>query len=219
MDFEILKYNLYEIIDLPSDASLSKIKINLNKLIKSFHPDKNSKIEIDIYYHILYAKQILLDENLKIKYDSFIYNHNKYNNYIDLKMNFTKDINTFLIKKDINTFFSLSSDLDKKHGYDSTTNEPVVEKFNEIKEIRNHDIIINKTNYNSSNEFNKQFIKDKCSNEQHRIIEYKDLPLGLSTHVYGKVYTNLEDIDKLYINDSIEDTNFTSLDQAFLLHP
>ena len=44
------------------------------KIIKTFHPDKNSDLEEDIYYHIILAHQILIDKELRIKYDNFIEN-------------------------------------------------------------------------------------------------------------------------------------------------
>ena len=43
-----------------------------NKIIKNFHPDKNSELEEDIYYHIILANQVLLNKESRKKYDNFI---------------------------------------------------------------------------------------------------------------------------------------------------
>jgi DnaJ-class molecular chaperone len=70
--FSNIKYNLYEILNVPQNSDDKTIKKQYLKLIKKFHPDKNNKIEEEIYFHILYANQILLDNDLRMKYDEFI---------------------------------------------------------------------------------------------------------------------------------------------------
>ena len=42
IDFNNLKYNLYELLNIQPDADTTKIKKNFMKVIKNFHPDKNS---------------------------------------------------------------------------------------------------------------------------------------------------------------------------------
>ena len=51
------------------------------------------------------------------------------------------------------------------------------------------------------------------------IVEYKGTPSELSTYVIGENYTNLNDLDKLYIEDSVQSSKFSSLDRAFMLQP
>ena len=72
IDFNTLKYNLYEILNIDQDASESKIKKAFRHLILNFHPDKNSEAESDIYYHIVTANQILTNKENRKNYDSFI---------------------------------------------------------------------------------------------------------------------------------------------------
>jgi len=72
IDFNNLKYNLYELLNVTPDADSSKIKKNFMKIIKNFHPDKNSDLEEEIYYHIILANQVLLDKESRKKYDEFI---------------------------------------------------------------------------------------------------------------------------------------------------
>ena len=61
IDFNTLKYNLYEILNVDINDDDKKIKKKFIHVIKNFHPDKNSELEEDIYYHIILANQILLN--------------------------------------------------------------------------------------------------------------------------------------------------------------
>jgi DnaJ-class molecular chaperone len=58
IDFNNLKYNLYELLNVKQSDDSIKIKKKFMKVIKNFHPDKNSTLEEDIYYHIILANQI-----------------------------------------------------------------------------------------------------------------------------------------------------------------
>mgnify|MGYP000055831064 FL=1 len=72
IDFNNLKYNLYEILNIPTNSDDVKIKKSFMKIIKNFHPDKNTELEEDIYYHIILANQILLNKESRRKYDDFL---------------------------------------------------------------------------------------------------------------------------------------------------
>jgi DnaJ-class molecular chaperone len=45
VNFQNLKYNLYEVLGIDSKASETKIKKAFRNLILNFHPDKNNNIE------------------------------------------------------------------------------------------------------------------------------------------------------------------------------
>ena len=51
VDFNNLNYNLYELLNVSEDATEQTIKKNFIKITKTFHPDKNSELEEDIYYY------------------------------------------------------------------------------------------------------------------------------------------------------------------------
>jgi len=72
INFLELKYNLYELLNINIFDTDEIIKKNFNKIVKKFHPDKNSNTEIDIYNHIILSKKILLDNNLRQQYNNFI---------------------------------------------------------------------------------------------------------------------------------------------------
>jgi len=225
IDFNNIKYNLYEILNINKDADEIKIKKSFMKIIKNFHPDKNSELEEDIYYHIILANQILLNKESRKKYDSFI--NDNADTYCELKNNFNKTIKDIDIigpdkKTSQNLFNYKINELNKKHGYDSNLeNISITERFNKVKEKRElNDIKIDKEVFLDTDEFNIKFDNNKIDGKYNsQIIEFSGIPSELSTYVVGEQYTCLTDIDKLYIEDSIQSSKYSSLDRAFSLHP
>ena len=205
IDFNNLKYNLYEILNVNKDDSEIIIKKKFIKIIKNFHPDKNSELEEDIYYHIILAHQILIDKESKEKYDNYI--TNKELTFIELKESYNKKSISVNNK---NNFNQLESELNMKHGYNNVIDEEtIIDKFNRLKKT-NNDIIIPKENYKSNDEFNSSF----NNKNNMSIIEYNE-PSELTNYISGEIYTYINDINKLYIEDSIESFKYTSLDKAF----
>ena len=225
IDFNSLKYNLYELLNVQVDADSSKIKKNFMKIIKNFHPDKNSDLEEEIYYHIILANQILLDKESRKKYNDFI--NETAETFEELKASFAKSNKG--IKQcfpaentSIQAFNTKIDELNKKHGYTNNQSESVIDRFNKIKEKR--DIIqinIEKENFKTIDEFNTRFNVNKSDGGkfQEQIIEYKGAPQELSTYIIGEQYTSLSDLDKLYIEDSVQSSKYSSLDRAFMLQP
>ena len=71
-------------------------------------------------------------------------------------------------------------------------------------------------------DFNNKFEDGKKTGKlKTQIVEYKeDKNNELSTYVSGgELYTSFSNIDKLYVNDSIQTDKFSSLDRAFILQP
>jgi curved DNA-binding protein CbpA len=225
IDFNNLKYNLYEILNIPSNSDEKKIKKNFMKIIKTFHPDKNSNLEEDIYYHIILANQILLNKESRNKYDEYI--KTKSENFNELKGQFNKTINNidqyFPDKNSSNIVFKeMFSQMNKKHSFDENLNTTNInERFQKVKSSReNNDIKIEKEDIKNIEDFNTIFNINKNSGKfKDILVEYKGTPSELSTIVIGDNYTNLLDIDKLYIEDSVQTDKYSSLDRAFMLHP
>jgi len=225
IDFNNLKYNLYELLNIHSDADPTKIKKNFMKVIKNFHPDKNSDLEEEIYYHIILANQILLDKESRKKYDEFI--SGTAESFEELKISFAKsikDIEYFFPAKDtsVQAFNDKIEELNKKHGYNNNSSESVMDRFNKIKEKRDvNQVKIEKENFKTMEDFNSKFDVNKSDGGkfQEQIVEFKGTPQELSTYVVGEQYTSLGDLDKLYVEDSILSSRFSSLDRAFMLQP
>lgn len=221
IDFNNIKYNLYEILNVKKDADELKIKKSFVKVIKTYHPDKNSELEEDIYYHIILANQILLNKDSREKYDKFI--DDNADTYYELKDKFSKTIKEIDKEETSQNLFNYKiNELNKKHGYNSTSDIlSITEKFNKAKEKRvTNEIKIDKEVFIDSEDFNIKFENNKSDGKyKSQIIEYTGNPSELSTYIIGEHYTSLNDIDKLYIEDSIQSSKYSSLDRAFSLHP
>ena len=223
IDFNTMKYNLYEILNVSPQTEESKIKKSFMKLIKNFHPDKNSELEEEIYYHIILANQILLNKDSRKKYDNYLTDRS--NTFNELKNNFDKTIkntkNTDTPNGDnISIFNNKFEELNKKHGYNNNTSNSTMEQFSKIKSTRNNnDVMIQPENIKSNEMFNDIFNINKSDTGKFKdvLIRYEGNPSELSTYVIGEHYTNLCDLDKLYIEDSVQSAHFSSLDNAFSL--
>ena len=55
IDFNDLKYNLYELLNLNSNAKPKKIKKTYKRLMLKYHPDKCSDLEKEIFYNIVFC--------------------------------------------------------------------------------------------------------------------------------------------------------------------
>jgi curved DNA-binding protein CbpA len=220
IDFNTIKYNLYEILNVSPQTEESKIKKSFMKLIKNFHPDKNSELEEEIYYHIILANQILLNKDTRKKYDTYLVDRS--NTFNELKDSFDKTIKNTNVPKDgnISIFNNKFEELNKKHGYNNNTSNSTMEQFSKIKSTRNNnDVMIQPENIKSNDIFNEIFNMNKSDNGKFKdvLVRYEGNPSELSTYVIGEHYTNLCDLDKLYIEDSVQSANFSSLNNAFSL--
>lgn len=221
IDFNTLKYNLYEILNVNSNATEKEIKTSFMKVIKTFHPDKNSELEEEIYYHIILSNQILLNKESRFKYDIFL--NDTAETFIDLKNNFDKIKKENLVSKNekesIALFKNQFEQLNKKHGYSDNINSiSVLDKFNKVKSSRdNIEIKIDKEEIKDSDEFNKKFYENKTVGKlKSQIIEYKG---EVSSYVSDNNYTSLSNMNELYLEGSILSDKFSSLDLAFGLQP
>ena len=219
IDFNNLNYNLYELLNVQNDATEQTIKKNFIKVTKTFHPDKNSDLEEDIYYHIVLANQILTNKDLRIKYD--LYLKEVAETFNDLKNNYNKFNKSFTgpdEKQSIQVFKKINEELNNKHGYNNNNNDKIIDRFNKVKESRDmEEMKIEKEDIKNSKEFNIKFNNNKLSGKyKDQIIEYKG---ELTTYSGNDTYTNLADIDKLYIEDSILTNKYSSLDKAFTIQP
>ena len=225
IDFNTLKFNLYEILNVSSDSSEHKIKKAFRNLIINFHPDKNNKTEEDIYYHIITANQILLNKESRQKYDNFL--NNTELNHFDLKKNFDK-INTsdVLVLESIsnakNNFNIKLEELNKKHNYNDTINKKnILQNYDKI--IKEREISLNIPHVNIANvdEFNYKFELNKdTGNHNNEIITVTE-ENKIASYNINDNYTSLDlAFNNLYIEGEMLNTNkYSSINSAFKLQP
>ena len=209
--FSKIKYNLYEILNISEDSDEMKIRKSYLKLVKKFHPDKNNKLEEEIYFHIMYAYQILTDKEMRLKYNEFIKETNDFNSLKKQSLNSEENNISKISKSESLILFNEKVDiLNSKHGYTD-------KNINIINKDREEIIIPKDIDPKSVQDFNEIFLRKKSIESfKDQIIEYKGEPMEISTYVIGDNYTFISDIDKLYIDDSM---SLNSLDIAFKLQP
>lgn len=201
-NFIDLNYNLYEILNVDSADDIAKIKKNLNKVLKTYHPDKNCDIEIDIYHHFIICKKILLDNDNKKIYDDFL----NEKDFVKLKDNVKKETIDVNIEK---TFGERERELNTKHNYNTE------QKYEDISYIYNtldrNNIIINKNEDINKDTFNDIF--EKTTEPKNKISKCTDIIIKPVSLICNEIsYTSIDNMDKLY-DDDIDAEN---IDKFFL---
>jgi curved DNA-binding protein CbpA len=217
IDFDSLKFNLYEIINVTPDSSENKIKKACRNLILHFHPDKNSKVQEDIYNHIFTANQILTNKEYREKYDEYL--NKSVSSHFELKNKFEKkNIDTPINEEEAAIKFKTKLDeLNKKHQYiDDYNKTNIMQSYEKIKKDRNAQLDIPKEIISNNDDFNNKF-DNKKSNE----IIITDDPKNISSYNITDNYTAIDiAFNNLYIEDETSNTNkYSSLKTAFKLQP
>jgi len=219
INFDTLKFNLYEILNISTEASEHKIKKAFRNLILNFHPDKNNKNEEDIYYHIVTANQILTNKVNRKKYDDYL--NKLQDTHDELKTNFNnKKYEPVELKEEAYTKFKNKfNELEKKHLYNYDTN--LILNYDKLLQARNKEINIPNENIKNYKEFNIKF-EEKINNGifNDQLIQVNE-DMRLSTYNVNDNYTSLDiAFDNLYIDGGgISTSKYSSLDSAFKLQP
>ena len=221
IDFNDLKYNLYELLNLDSTASPRRIKKTYKKLMLKYHPDKCSDLEKEIFYNIALSYKILYNEDSKNKYDFWLKNKNTFKDSDDLRKSFHMDVNNnnFVnyFPKEVDAYKNFqneSKNMIKKHGNLRLNEGRLSDSVNKIN-CRRKQLTILREDFKNTKKFNNNFINRKNDNN---LIKKTDL-VSFSNVQLSNVYTHMNEFDNLYSNKTIMSDYFTSLDMAFLLHP
>jgi hypothetical protein len=196
LNFDNLKYNLYELLSVKQDSSESKINKSIRKLLLLFHPDKNNDVqELEIYHYVINAKEILLNQNKRKLYDDYLKNKNNTNDYTNLKSNFINHLNTLQIsKEDAPKHFNLiNEEFNKKN------------KYNE-KPFEREEIFIEKCDIKDNNDFNNKF-EEKLNTviKNQEVVEFN----------FNNCTTLDKVFDNVYIENDVESSEFATLNTAF----
>ena len=222
VNFNELKFNLYEVLGLTSEASENRIKKSFKKLVLSLHPDKNKDSNEDIYNHIIIANQVLTNSILRKEYDIFLDERNKKTAHSDLKSNFeanAKDIEKYFPVKEeaINLFKSKIEELNKKHGVTEASNDNTMNQYEKMKKVRTTQVNIVQEKISDNDDFNNKFDSRKeVGGFTNQIIQVSP-NTSLGTYQAQDGLTTIADYSRLYVEDSISTGSYTSLDMAFNL--
>lgn len=230
INFEQLKFNLYELLGVSSDSSEKKIKKSYRKLIIKFHPDKNNILDEEVYNHLTIANQVLTNPELRKKYDEWILTSvGESLSHVTLKKNFEDSVsqldnNLPSMPSDIKTSYHEKVNLlNKKHGFntDNWENETTMNRYNRKKKEIDDGIIINQDNIKNKKEFNTKFDNIKLDNDNQQIMKSssKKEILEYNGEIIGDQYLSIKSYDMLYSNDDIQSDNYSSLDRAFKIQP
>lgn len=226
INFEDLKFNLYDLLAVPNDCSEQKIKKAYRKIIIRFHPDKNDIIDEEVYNHLTIANQVLTNSDLRLKYDEWLKSYGQDSmNHDELKNNYqesSKKITTAKTKEEaIKIFEQKSHKLNEKHGFNINFDEkPVSTKYDQKKKEFNSQINFEDLNIKNEKDFNNKFStkKDDKINCQ-QIIKSDGNIMEYNQQDIGNEYSSINNYDLLYSNDTVQGNNFSNLDHAFLLQP
>ena len=217
INFNELKFNLYEILGLTNEASENRIKKSFKKLLIELHPDKNPDSNEEIFNHIIIANQVLSNSILRKDYDNYLQEKDKQILHTDLKNNFDsviKDVEKlFPIKEDAHKKFKTKiEELNNKHGVNNLNSKNVMTQYEQLKKMRDSQVSITQEKISNRDDFNQKFESRKdigIFNTQ--IIQNSTL----GTYQPNDALVGISDYSKLYIEDNISTGSYTSLNTAF----
>jgi len=221
INFNELKFNLYEVLGLTNEASENRIKKSFKKLVIELHPDKNPDSNEEIFNHIVIANQVLGNPILRKDYDNFLEEKDKKTSHFDLKNDFDsaiKDVEKlFPVKEDANkTFKTKIEELNKKHGVnDDLNNKNVMSQYEHLKKIRDSQINIPQEKISNRDDFNQKFESRKDTGAFDGQIIPVNPNSQLGTYQPSDALVGIGDYSKLYAEDSVSTGSYTSLDMAF----
>jgi curved DNA-binding protein CbpA len=220
VNFQNLKYNLYEILGVTRETSEKKIKKMYLKLAAELHPDNNPEFNEELWNHVVIANQVLTNLIEKKKYNDYLDNKDNKESFADLKNNFeydVKEIEKMFPKKEEakSSFKDKIEELNKKHGFNKDLDSMnIMANYEKLKKNRG-DVAIQQEKILNNDDFNSKFQKRKeTGGFQDQVINYSNNS-SLIAYESNDGLMNIGDYSALYAEDTISTSGFTSLNQAF----
>lgn len=221
INFNELKFNLYEVLGLTNEASESRIKKSYKKLLIELHPDKNPDSNEEIFNHIIIANQVLGNPILRKDYDNYLKEKDNKILHTDLKNNFDtviKDVDKlFPIKEEATKKFKTKiEELNNMHGVTcDLDSKNVMGQYEQLKKMRDLNISIPQEKISNRDDFNQKFESRKDTGTFNTQIISVNPNSTLGTYQPNDALVGIGDYSKLYLEDNVSTGSYTSLNMAF----
>ena len=227
INFESLKYNLYDLLGLKKTDSIKRVKKRYRKLILEYHPDKTEDFDEDVFNHLTLANQILTNEQNRKKYDEYLVG--PVDDFISMKQASHKNSKEIkympaMPNEKKKSYKDRVKEMNQKHGYVedySTLNSgEIMKKVNQKKNDRSK-LSIKYEDIRGKNDFNEKFSNRKKEGKMdQQIINYKAGDLtSFQYNSSRQGYVGLENMDNLYLEgESLQTDRYSTLDRAFGLY-
>jgi len=199
--------NLYDILNIPNDASQDEIKQAYKKLVKQYHPDKNKNIDAEERFkEIQTAYEILSDKNKRMEYDGMSiaeklelydalqkYLNELAPNYVEAYKDFIKKFygDEDELKNDVNEL-NLGNIYDRffnnfyKKLEERTLNIDDIPIYNSIKSKDNIDLNIKTTIYTTfAEKYDNKFKEITVNRESNNTVSRYYIPLRETTWTFS----------------------------------
>ena len=220
---KIAEYNLYEILDVKSNATRKEIKSNYKQLVKLLHPDRN-KGDSEAFEFVVLAWTVLSDPESRKKYDSRRKELGQSRSFQTIKDKFKADLKdlSHLFKDEDDSkkdFKDLAKKLDKKHGF----NQEDIDKIDKRTFDKRIDDM-NKNRLNFYKELEETVEKRDLNNDSFNDVFINenngDMSFGSDIMAFNQNpnmgLTNFSDINNFELySDGASTLNYSSLDEAF----
>lgn len=186
--------DLYDILELKSDATIDNIKKNFKRLALKYHPDKNKeKDNNEKFNQIRIAYEILSDKTKKEKYDNMMFSKKK--NFTDTIFLFLKEITNPIIIHELMNKLDIIEDI--KSGNINIISQKIIQKILEDIDTdikfdvsRLSEIFIHSPSTKPNNTKENNNVKSINSYDTNSY-EVSDLN---TLDIIGTIKTNLDDI-------------------------
>ncbi len=219
IDFDQLKFNLYDLLGVQCDCSEKKIKKAYRKLILKFHPDKNNELDDEVFNHLTIANQILSNIESRKKYDEWLKSFGQESlTHENLKDNYQQDKNINYQNNNL-SYDQVNVKLNEKHNINDFNNN-ISDDFSERKKALEESINIIKEDIKNDKEFNDKFEKLKSNdNNKNELINSESKIIEINHEDVGNQFLSISNYNLLYSEDNIQSDDYSNLDNAFKLQP
>jgi curved DNA-binding protein CbpA len=205
INFNSLEFNLYELLNLPTNCTIEDVKKKFRKLIKQFHPDKITTVEEKIYYNITVANHILGNEESRKRYDMWLLgSHKSHSSLKDGFQDALAGVQQYFPQSKEEAAAQFQKDMDdlaNRHGAFKEDKRKLHDIYKE-KERERGKVNIAREDFSSMDDFNNKFAERKknglyCDKIVKRNNEIQPFTFGSSSN-----YAELKDFHNVYKKDS-----------------